>query len=357
MSKSNSLKAVAFGLAAMLAGWSGEALANRCGLETANGGTANLVYDPFKNNATTLTVTNLVLRRINGTGGEKTMDINFYLKAQSAALDGMQVTVVSATGLGTPAGIGNQIFHNFTGPFPTPSVAVNNTAPPGTFYWNFGGNDPNSDTITLGLAFTIPGNLNIPASTTIPLDIIYACDGTGKGGNFTENGTFSGAFQAQITVLSALQASFVGTALDFQDITNVDNLAAPSRNTGTSNHVRVQSSGAYTVSLTSLNGYRLKHPAGSLTVPTERVNYELKFLGTTRNELATTPITQNCARAGVGTGASNEDRLTLVATLREGGVGKTPSPTGPYTDELTVTITPQDILTSYPTDCGLIPLP
>jgi hypothetical protein len=162
------------------------------------------------------------------------------------------------------------------------------------------------------------------------------------------------AISFPITVLSALQASFAGTALDFGEVGTVTLAQAPTTTTGTGNYIRVQSSGAYTVTLQSQNAFRLFHPSGGGTA-LERIAYSLKFLGQTRNNVthpATNAISfnQNCARAGVG--AAFEDRLYLMATLDEAGQGKTPSLGGNYTDSLTVTITPQDILTTYPTDCN-----
>ena len=146
----------------------------------------------------------------------------------------------------------------------------------------------------------LPANLNLNASTSLAFDAIFACSTTGGGSPTQQTGQITNAVVFPITVLSALQASFVGTALDFGDVTDVTNAQAPTVNTGTGNYIRVQSSGAYTVSLTSGNGYRLKHPLGSLANANERVNYGLKFLGAVRNETDISPINQSCARAEIG---------------------------------------------------------
>lgn len=348
------VKMFALALVASFSVWSAPALANRCGLETASGGVASLVYDPFKGSATTISVTNLVLRRVNGAGGEKTMAIDFYLKPQTAAGNGIQATVTSATGAGSAAGIGNQIMFPTTGPFPTPSTATSNVAPPGTIYWNFGGNDPNSDTVTLGLTITIPGNLNIPATTTIAFDIVYACDGTGRGGAFSETGIFPGAMQAQITVLSALQASTVGTSLDFGEIGALTPAQAIAWTTIGTTYIRVQSSGAYQFAIASQNAFRLKHPSGTLGNPSENVNYKLWVFGE-KYDIASNPVpgsiavNKTCMRAGVGSNA--EDNIYLTGVLQESGAGKTPSLSGVYSDTLTVTVTPQDIPVIGTTDC------
>ncbi len=110
-----------------------------------------------------------------------------------------------------------------------------------------------------------------------------------------------------VTVLSALQASFAGTALDFGEVGDVTNVLAPTVNTGTSNYVRVQSSGAYQVTLASQNAFRLKHPTGSLAVPLERIGYSPEVSGADPQQrhapaVTSTAFSQNCARAGVGLG-------------------------------------------------------
>ena len=71
--------------------------------------------------------------------------------------------------------------------------------------------------------------------------------------------------------------------------------------------------------------------------PLQNIPYRLKFLGQTRHQAATTPVSFVCNRAGVGLIA--EDHLNLQAQLDEGGVGKLVSPD--YRDTLTVTITPR----------------
>lgn len=339
----------------LVAGFASPAMAaGLCGLTTISGGTANVSYDPFGSGQTNITITNLVLSRVNGPGGQKTSALDFYIKGQTAALNGTTIVVNSATGSGTGTGFGANVFYgtNVTAPVPNTS---GNTAVPGTFRWDFSGNNAQSDTLTVNMSITLPANLNLSASNNIPLDIEYACAGTGGGGPFTDTGTKTNAIVVNVTVLSALQASFVGTALDFGEIGTVTNATAASSNTGTGNYVRVQSSGVYTVELRSQNAFRLKHPTGSLANALERVAYKLKAFGTFYNNTSTPTLnglafTRTCARAGIG--SSNEDRIYLQGTLEEGGSGKTPSLGGNYTDSLTVTITPQDISAVSANDCN-----
>ena len=106
----------------------------------------------------------------------------------------------------------------------------------------------------------------------------------------------------------------------------------------------------------SANAFRLKHPSGTLGTAAENVLYKLRFLGFERDFVSTpglnaTAINQTCARAGVP--AAQADILPLLATLQEGGQGKTPSPN--YTDQLTVTITPLIDTATSTNDCTAAP--
>lgn len=197
-----------------------------------------------------------------------------------------------------------------------------------------------SDTAVVNFQISLPANLDLNASTNLPFDAIFACSTTGGGSPTQQTGQISNAVVFPITVLSALQASYAGTALDFGEVgdkTTVDVLAAPATyTTPTANHVRVRSSGPYTVALTSQNGYKMTFPGGNLATPTHVLNYSLKFLGQTRTAASPTFTTVTCQRAGVP--AAEADMLPVVATLKEGGQGKLVSPT--YSDQLTVTVTP-----------------
>lgn len=351
------MKAMAMGLAASLAGWVAPAQAATCGITgsaTASGG----VYDPF--NATPIAPASITLNltRINPAGGGKTSVVNFYLKSNSAAADGITIVPTSVVVVGSVTGLNQNIFYNFAALAPIVSPTALNPVPPNNFLKiEFTGNNTASDTAQVTFTITVPPNLNLNASTTLPFDANFACATSGGGAPTEQTGTLANAVTFPITVLSALQASFAGTALDFGEIgtvttTQVTTTPASYR-TNPSNHVRVQSSGPYQVELSSLNAFRLKHPTGSLAVANETVGYNLKFLGQNKNfGNAGTPgqtvISQTCARAGVG--ASFEDSLGIQGTLLEGGQGKTPSPT--YSDTLTVTITPLAAATAAPIDCA-----
>jgi hypothetical protein len=359
MFRTSTLKALFLALFAIL-GWSSIAQAQTCGFTataTASGG----VYDPFNPTGKTATITLSLVRKDSPTNnGFKTAVVGFYLQGQTAAANGIHIIPTTVAVNGSFAFLaGQDIFYGTDEPNkPFMGPPTDTTVPIGTNAYlkiAFTGNDAASNPATVTFDVTLPANLNINTSTTLPLDAVLRCTTTGGGPQTDQSGTVPNAISFPITVLSALQASFAGTALDFGEVGDVTNALASTRNTGSNNYIRVQSSGAYQVALTSANAYRLKHPTGSLAVATQRINYSLKFLGTTRSNTATTTISQNCARAGIGAG--NEDRLYLMATLAEGGVGKDPSLSGTYSDILTVTITPQDIGTTYPQDCNAFTVP
>lgn len=358
MFKPASLKAAFFALVAVMLGWTSAAQAATCGFTgtaTASGG----VYDPFNPAGRTATI-QLSLTRIDSStnNGFKTAVVSFYLRSIPAA-DGIQIIPRSVAVTGNVTFLPNaDIFYGTgeTTPFMGPPTSSTNPIGSNAYLKiEFTGNDAASNPALVTFDVILPANLNLNTSATLPFDAVLRCTTTGGGAPTDQSDVVPGAISMPITILSALQASFAGTALDFGEVGDVTNALATTRNTGTSNYIRVQSSGAYQVSLTSANAYRLKHPTGSLANATQRINYSLKFLGTTRSNLATSTISQNCARAGIGAG--NEDRLYLSATLAEGGVGKDPSLSGNYSDILTVTITPQDIATSYPTDCNAFTVP
>lgn len=357
MFKTSTLKAMTLALGAMLLGWSNTALAQAatCGI-TGSSSASPAIYDPFSPTGLASTQITLNLTRVNGTGGQKTDIVNLYLRSPTSAANGVQLIPISAVIVGSVTGFNQNIFYNNPGPVPIVAPTSLSPIPPNNFLkLEFTGNNAASDIVTVVFNVVFPANLNLNASTSLAFDAIFACSTTGGGPSTQQTGSIPNAVVFPVTVLSALQASFVGTALDFGEVGDVTNVLAPTVNTGTANYIRVQSSGAYTVSLTSANGFRLKHPTGSLAVATQRINYSLKFLGQTRSNTNTVSLDQQCARAGIG--SAFEDKLYLTASLVEGGAGKDPSLSGNYSDILTVTITPQSIATVYPQDCTVYTVP
>jgi hypothetical protein len=156
-------------------------------------------------------------------------------------------------------------------------------------------------------------------------------------------------------VLSALRTYYAGTALDFGEIGAIPAVPPSPVRTSPSNYIFVQSSGAYSVTLSSQNAYKLKKP-GAATINDE-VRYSLKFLGdSVSNATHATPgqtaISHSCIRAGLATAGQ---QLPIQATLIDGGQNKNPSPT--YTDFLTVTITPLAYNILGTDNCGNYTIP
>ena len=275
MFSTSTLKAAMLALGAMLLGWSNAALAQAatCGI-TGSSSASPATYDPFSPTGLATTQITLNLTRVNGAGGQKTDIVNFYLRSPNSNANGVQIIPRSAVIVGSVIGFNQNIFYNNPGPVPTVAPTGLNPIPPNNFLkLEFTGNNAASDIVTITFDVMFPANLNLNASTSLAFDAIFACSTTGGGPSTQQTGSIPNAVVFPVTVLSALQASFAGTALDFGEVGAVTLAQAPTTTTGTANYVRVQSSGAYTVSLTSQNGYRLKHPTGSLAVATQRINY------------------------------------------------------------------------------------
>lgn len=315
-----------------------------CGI-TGTAQVAPVLFDPFQPGGLPTTTVTLTLTRVNLAGGAKTDVANFYLQGRDGSADGAQIIPVSVSSPGNVSGTGTgqNIFYNFSAPKPIVSPASVMPSPAQRFLkLTFNGNAVQTNTVTIVFNVTLPENFNVEATQSLPFDAYFGCSTSGGQGTNKEEiqGTVFNALTFPITVLSALQATYAGTALDFGEVgdkTTVDVLAAPATyTTPTANHVRVRSSGPYTVALTSQNVYKMTFPGGNLATPTHVLNYDLKFLGQTRSAASPTFTTVTCQRAGVP--ASEADMLPVVATLKEGGQGKLVSPT--YSDLLTVTITP-----------------
>ena len=325
-------------LAGMLTG--GEAIAGgACGLTTVSGGVATLQYDPFSPTAFGVTITGVTLSRVNGTGGEKTSNIEFYAKGATSAQNGATLTPMIAPSTGSGGTGYNQNIFFGTNQAP-PILNINAQTPaPGVFRWAFSGNNAASDTFTLNFGLTLPANLNLIAGGTLPFDIVYSCKATGNGGPITDTGTHPNAIVVSVTILSGLQASYVGTMLDFGEVgdkTTAQVLAAPATyTTPNTNHVRVASSGPFSVGLSSPNAYRLTYPGGNLSDANQTLRYSVRFLGQTRSNTSPTFTTVTCQRAGTDAASGV---LPITATLLEGGQGKAVSPQ--YGEVLVVTVTP-----------------
>jgi hypothetical protein len=310
-------------------------------------------YDPFDPQGFPQTTIALDLTRINLAGGEKTARVSFWIEGQTAAANGTSVRVDTVQVAGNIAGAGYDIFYDTTESKPV--ITDLNLQPTATnqFLWiDFTGGNAGSNTARVNFTVTLPPNLDLAAGVNLPFDVHFVCSTTGGGQQTVQTGVQPNAVNFNISVRSALQATFAGTALDFGeigDVTTAQVTTTPNAyKTPDVNYVRVQSSGPYSVQLVSANGYYMTAGGGSTAPVTEKVGYELRFLSDTRSPTALTTINRTCARAGVGT--DREDQLHLQARLKEGGAGKVVSAN--YRDTLTVTITPLAAETVAPTECA-----
>ncbi|MBC7491941.1 MAG: hypothetical protein H7241_05815 [Novosphingobium sp.] len=355
MAVSGILRTTLLAAGAALFAWAAPAQAAGCGV-TGSATASAASYDPFNPTGLATTTITLNLTRVNPPGGTGTTSrVNFYLKANDASADGTVIVPLSVSGPVQAAGTGRNVFVNAAATPPTisPTAVTPGGANP-FLQLDFTGTGAGSDNVTVTFQVSLPPSANFTASTTLGFNVWFACKATGgKVGTFEQTGTDNNALNFPITVLSALQASYAGSALDFGEVGALS--LAPGQigpTTPAGNYVRVQSSGPYAVTLASQNAFRLLHPSGAITDPATTIRYRVRFLGADRDAGTTAlpgsvALSQTCARAGVG--AAFEDRLPVSATLEEGGAGKTPSPS--YRDTLIVTVTPLAAESVAPTAC------
>lgn len=343
--------AVAMGLAGATLATGAQAQTNTCGVTGVSATPATVVYDPF--NPSGLATTSIVMNmtRVNSSGGGDTRIVNFFLRANSltgTAADGMTIVPKSVDAKALIDGVGLNIFYNYNLPDPVlQPIDLLPTSANRFLKINFTGNNTGSDTAAVTFDVSFPANLDLEAVQSLSFDVEYYCNIQGGQSNgATDSGTISNAVTFPVTVLSALRASYVGSDLDFGEIGEVPAIPLTAKRTNVGN-VRVQSSGAFRVQLTSANGYKLEKPGAAND--NDRVAYKIKFLGDERDPDTVTEINHTCKRAGL---ATEGQLMPIQGTLIEGGAGKNPSPT--YSDTLTVTITPliyntvtADICSSY----------
>ncbi len=312
--------------------------ATQCGISGQAVASQAIVYDPFGSAGLQNVIIPLNLTRATGGGGKKTQEAYFILVQPP----GSPVVQVQAT---IPGGSTyNNILYT-TGSVPGGIPVISNVTP-GQLAYNFGG-AAQPDTVQVNLQVSVPPNTDLSAGLPITFDIIYVCKGTGGLADVLTPATLPQAVTINVNVLSALQASYVGTpTLDFGEVGAVNNtqvLAAAATYTKSGN-IRVASSGPYVVSMTSANNYRLSFngTAGAI-VPAQSLAYAATFAQNTRTGVSggalagQVPITRTCARAGVG-----GLLLPLSVTLKEGGLGPVTKTAAPnYSDTLTITISPK----------------
>lgn len=271
----------------------------------------------------------LTLTRFVGTGGKKTQQVFFVLE-KPVGSPNYQV-------LFTNGSTTSNVVYNVGG---HPGLPTMNSNDAGQIYYNFlGAAAP--DTVTFNVQVTVPPGADLSAGGNITFDIVYKCLGTGGLADVTTSTTLPQAITINVNVLSALQASYAGSVLDFGEVgdkTTTEVQATPVAYTRSGN-IRVASSGAYSISMISDNNYRLKFPLGDAATAGQSLVYSASLVGITRTGVSggpvagQVPITKMCTRAGVG-----GILLPLEVVLKEGGSTKTPAPV--YNDFLNVTVTP-----------------
>ena len=344
MSRLTLFKSIAIMLGAGFAALAGTAQAATCGI-TGNAISTGAVYDPFNSTQATAHVSLNLIRTDPpvppAQNGTKTAVVSFYLTSTNPAATGTQIIATSISVSGGALFVsGANVFYNTGATGPSMGPPTSTLVPTsGNAYIKvaFTGNNAASDPATVNFDVILPPGSNFNASTSLLFDATYRCTTTGGGPQTDQSGSLNGAMTFPITVLSGLRTYFAGTALDFGEIGAVTQVPADysTKKTSASNYVSVQSSGAYSVTLSSQNGFQLFKPSAATT--NDKVKYSLRFLGQTVDSAlfgpGATAVTASCHSATL-TG----NVLPIQATLKEGGQGKNPSPT--YLDVLTVTVTP-----------------
>jgi len=290
------------------------AVGNAC---SVNGTTTTSIgsYDPFTGTTFVQVPVTLNLTRYSASGGKKTKAVDFYLTQPAQSPAGYDIRFQNSSVLYT---------------LPATHTLSATSPPSGTIFYDFGGT-AQADTVPLSLTVTIPPGVNLPAGQSISFDIVYVCTGSGGLNNVSIPTTLTQAITIQINVVSALQASYAGSSLDFGEIGSLTDTQAGTHTLNGA--VRVASTGPYSVTLVSANGYKMTYSGGNLSTASQTIKYSAHFLGQTPDTTNPTFATMVCSPAG--TGGQN---LPISVTLREGGQTKSPSPS--YRDTMTVTVTP-----------------
>lgn len=271
-------------------------------------------YNPFTGSGINQVTVTMNLTRFRS-GNGYTQHVDFYF-VQASGSPAYGITHSGWNVLYTLPAV-----HTLSVPFPPSS---------GTVFLDFGGYF-SPDTQTNQFVVSIPGGLDLNAGDPLVFDIRYVCDGANGVTNVRSPATLADAMTIRINVLSALQASYAGPALDFGEIGGVTDLQAGTHSvTGA---IRVASSGPYTVRLSSANTYRMTFAGGNIADAAQSIKYSTRFLGQTKSNASPTFTTVACQRAGIG-----GQNLPIAVTLQEGGTTKMSSPS--YRDTLTVTVTP-----------------
>lgn len=300
-----------------------------CGVTGTATAPARITYDPFSPGGLSQATIPLILQRNRGLLTGHTGEVSLVLTASpgtpplNVTYQGHDVLYREGSAAGRPRALNEW---------------DNGAGAAGEIRYRFGGLFASDLSAPLNLRVSIPPGTDLSAGEPVYFDILYICSGELGMLSIPFPTRESRAIRLDVNVVSALQAYYAGSALDFGeigDVTTEQVRASPDRyTTAATNSLRVRSSGPYEVRVRSDNDFRLTFPGGSTADPAETIRYSVNFLG---QDIVSNGSfgTRICARAGVGGAAGI---LPIRARLREGGAGKTPSPN--YGDTVTITFSP-----------------
>jgi spore coat protein U-like protein len=329
-------------LAAMLAAAPAHAnIIPRCGVTGQATAPATITYDPFSATGLSEVTIPLVLTRTRSFPLGRTNQISFVLTKPVGSPD-YDVTYQ-----------GNRVLYSEGAVSGRPRALTSRdggAGQAGEIRYDFGGLLASDQSLPLNLKVTVPPSADLSSGEPIEFDILYICSGEGGMADVQTATRLADGIRINVNVVSALQAYYAGSALDFGeigDVTTAQVLAAPDAySTPSTNTIRVKSSGPYEVEVRSQNNFKLTFPGGNLADTSQTIRYKAYFIGkdVTSNSSFGTKI---CSRAGVSGAAGT---LPIRAFLLEGGTGKAASPN--YADTITVTFSPVvAVASAYP--CSL----
>jgi hypothetical protein len=315
-------------------------ISSTCGVSASATAPASITYDPFSAAGLADVTVPLILRRNRGLLLGRTVEVSLVLVAPSGTpplsvtYNGYKVLYADGSTAGRPRALNSR---------------DGGAGAAGEIRYTFGDLLATDVSPALNLRVTVPPGSDLSAGQPVVLDMLYICSGDAAMLSVPTPTREAGAIRLNVNTVSALQAYYAGSVLDFGEIgdaTTAAVLAAPDQyTTAAANSLRVRSSGPFEVRVRSANDFRLAYPGGNLADAAQTIRYSARFLG---QEITSTSSfgTRTCARAGVGGEAGT---LPLRATLKEGGSAKTPSPD--YADTISITFTPI-VTSSTTTNCA-----
>ena len=213
-----------------------------CGVTGTATAPASITYDPFSPTGLSEVTVPLVLRRNRGVILGRTNEVSLILTAPSGAppLDityqGYRVLYPEGSTAGRPRSLTSK---------------DNGAGAAGEIRYDFGNLFASDLSTALNLRVTVPPGTDLSAGEPILLDMLYICSGEGGMQSVSVPTRETGAVRINVNTVSALQAYYAGSALDFGEIgdaTTATVLAAPDRyTTSAANTLRVRSSGPFEV--------------------------------------------------------------------------------------------------------------